>query len=49
MWSDGSGALDVSDSLVSMLVYNAEEGRCYRVAAWKSIGLCTRQDGLERK
>jgi len=27
MWSNGSGALDVSDSLVSMLVYSAEEGR----------------------
>lgn len=39
MWSVGSGALDVSDGLVSMIAYSAEEGRWYYMAAWKPKGL----------
>jgi len=39
MWSDGSGALDVSDSLVSMLVYSSNKEGVTKMAAWKSIRL----------
>jgi len=44
MWSDGSGALDISDSLVSMLVYSSNKEGVTKMAAWKSIRLRAPQD-----